>query len=155
MSEAALARHEAAGHTAAVALAALAPRLTSRGDGQNDPAAQLANMLDKATGQLAPGKNRRRRVAGLIATPAEPVTDDMRAALTERRALIEAAARRLVREAQDAGAAWVSRLGTPGADVMAKQQCQAYAATIALYRHRYEISGPSPLGDAKAIRTPE
>lgn len=31
----------------------------------------------------------------------------------------------------------------------------AGAASIALYRYRYDISGPSPLGDAKSIRTPE
>ena len=27
--------------------------------------------------------------------------------------------------------------------------------TVALYRYRYEITGPSPLGDAQSVRTPE
>ncbi len=152
--EAALARHEAAGHLATVALNMLAPRLTP-GDEQTDSAAQLAAMLDQATGQLAPGKNRRRRVAELIATPAQPIPGDMQTALDERQALIEAAARRLVNEAQDAEAAWISRLGTPPAQPRAREQWQAHAATIALYRHRHEISSPSPLGDAKSIRTSE
>ena len=152
--EAALARHEAAGHVPTVALNALAPRLTP-GDEQADPAAQLANMLDQATNQLAPGKNRRRRVAGLIATPAQPIPDDVQTALDERQALLEAHARRLVNDAEQAGAAWLSRLGKPPTQVRARAQWQVLAATIALYRHRYEISGSSPLGDAKAIRTPE
>jgi hypothetical protein len=63
--ESALARHEAAGHLAAVALTALAPRLTP-GEDQADPAAQLADMLDQATQKLRPGKRTRARVAGLI-----------------------------------------------------------------------------------------
>ena len=152
--EAALARHEAAGHLAAVALNALAPRLTP-GDEQIDPAAQLATMLDQATSQLAPGKNRRPRVAGLIATPAEPITGDMQTALVTRQTLIEAAARRLVQEAQDAGTAWLSRLGTPTAQPRARTRWENEAAAVALYRHRYDISDPAPLGDAKTIRNPE
>ena len=152
--EAALARHEAAGHLAAVALNALAPRLTP-GDEQSDPAAQLATMLDQATSQLAAGKNRRRRVAGLIATPAQPIPDDMQTALDERQALIEARARQLVNDAEQAGAALLSRLGKPPSASRARAQWQTEAATVALYRHRYEISGSSPLGDTKDVRTAE
>lgn len=150
--EAALARHEAAGHPAAVALNALSPRLTS-GDEQADPAAQLAAMLDDATSRLRPGRNHRMRVAGLIATPLKPIADDMQTALEERQSLIETAALQLVEEAQDAGAAWVARLGVPRMDVRA--QWQALAATIALYRNRYDISSPEPLDDATSIRTVE
>lgn len=152
--EAALARHEAVGHLAAVALNMLAARLPP-GDEQTDPAAQLATMLDQATSRRAPRKNRRPRVAGLIATPAEPIPDDMQAALDERQALIEARATQLVRDAQDGDAAWISRLGKPPTEARARGRWQTEAATIALYRHRYEISGPSPLGDAKGIHTPE
>ena len=148
--EGALARHEAAGHVVTVALSALAPRLTP-GNEQTDPAAQLATMLDQATAQLRPGKNRRARVAGLIATPAGPIGADIQAALTDRQTLIESAARRLVEEAQEAGAAWVSRLGAPRSQTRERGQWLAHAATIALYRHRYSIDGRSPLGDAKAI----
>ena len=150
--ESALARHEAAGHLAAVALTALTPRLTP-GEDQADPAAQLANMLDQATQKLRPGKRTRARVAGLIPTPAEPIADDMQTALTERQALIEAAARQLLHAAQEAGAAWVARLGQPSSRPEARERWEAHAATVALYRYRYEITGTSPLGEAKAVTT--
>ena len=150
--ESALARHEAAGHLASVALTALAPRLTP-GEDQADPAAQLADMLDQATQKLRPGKRTRARVARLIPTPAEPIPDDIQTALDERQALIEARTRRLVEEAQEARAVWVSRLGQPRPQARAREQWLTHAATVALYRYRYDISGPSPLGDAKAFLT--
>ena len=150
--EAALARHEAAGHLAAVALTALAPKLKP-GEDQADPAAQLADMLDQATQKLRPGKRTTARVAGLIPTPAEPIADDMRAALTERQAFIETAARGLVRDAQEAGATWMTRLGQSSSRPEALERWESHAATVALYRYRYEITGPSPLGDAKAVLT--
>lgn len=152
--EAALARHEAAGHLAAVALTALTPKL-SPGDDQADPAAQLAAMLDQATQKLQTGKRTRARVAGLIPTPAEPIADDMQTALTERQALIETAARRLLHDAQEAGAAWVARLGQPGSRPEARELWKARAATVALYRYRYDISGLVPLGDPHAARSPD
>jgi len=152
--ESALARHEAAGHLAPAALTALAPRLTP-GDEQADPAAQLADMLDQATQKLRPGKRGRARVAGLIPTPAQPIPDDIQVALTERQALIEARAQRLVEDAQEAGATWASRLGKPRPQARAREQWQTHAATVALYRHRYDIDNPAPLGDAKKITTAE
>lgn len=152
--ESALARHEAAGHLAAVALTALAPRLTP-GEDQADPAAQLANMLDQATQKLRPGKRTRARVIGLIPTPAEPIADDMQTALNERQALIEAAARELLHDAREAGAAWVARLGQLSSRPEARERWQAHAATVALYRYRYEITGPAPLGDPNIVRGPD
>ncbi len=152
--ESALARHEAAGHLAAVALTALAPRLTP-GEDQADPAAQLADMLDQATRKLRPGKRTRARVAGLIPAPAEPIADDMQTALTQRQALIETAARRLLHDAHEAGAAWVTKLGQSSARPEAQERWEAHAATVALYRYRYEITGPSPLGDPQSVGTPE
>ncbi|WP_228481053.1 MobF family relaxase [Microbacterium luteum] len=130
--EAALARHEAAGHLAAAALTALAPRLTP-GEDQSDPAAQLAAILDQATQKLPPGKRTKARVAGLIPTPAEPIADDMQTALTQRQMLIETAARGLLHDAQEAGAAWVTKLGQPGLRIEARERWEAHAATIALY----------------------
>ena len=113
----ALARHEAASHLASVALTALTP-----GEDQADPAAQLADMLDQATQKLRPGKRTRARVAGLIPVPAEPIADDMQTALTERQTLIQTAARRLLHDAQEAGAAWVARLGQPSSRLEAREQ---------------------------------
>lgn len=152
--EAALARYEAAGHLAAVALNALAPKLTP-GEDQADPAAQLAAMLDQATTQLPRGRGRSRSVAGLIATPAEPINEDMQTALTDRQVLIETAAWNLVREAQEAGAAWLARLGKPPAQPRQREQWLAYAATVALYRYRYDITDPTPLGAPKSIKIAE
>ena len=152
--ESALARHEAAGHLAAVALTALAPRLTP-GEDQADPAAQLADMLDQATQKLRPGKRTTVRVAGLISTPAEPIADDMQTALTERQALIEAAARGLLHDAQEAGAEWVARLGQPSSRPEARERWEAHAATVALYRYQYDVSGPAPLGDPNIVRGPD
>ncbi|MEV8172906.1 MobF family relaxase [Microbacterium sp. NPDC077486] len=152
--EVALARHEAAGHLAASALTALAARLTP-GVGQADPAAQLANMLDQATQQLRPGKRIGARVAGLIPTPAEPVADDMQTALAQRQELIETAARQLLQDAEDAGAAWVARLGQPSTRPEGRERWEAHAATVALYRYRYGITGPAPLGDPNAVRGPD
>lgn len=152
--EGALARHEAAGHVAAAALTALAPRLTP-GEDQADPAAQLVSMLDQATQLLRPGKRTRARVAGLIPTPAEPIADDMQTALSERQTLIETAARQLARDAQEARATWIVRLGKPPTQPRWQEQWMAHAATIALYRHRYVITGPTPLGDPKGIKSAE
>lgn len=147
--EGALARHEAAGHSPTNALTALAPRLTP-GNHESDPAAQLASMLNQATHRLP--ANRRTtpgRVAGLIAKPMEPVVEHMKSALKERETHIQASAQNLVREAMDNQAAWITRLGTPGPTVRDQSQWFEAAATIALYRYRHDISGPSPLGSSK------
>src|SRR5699024_4400947 len=102
---------------------------------------------------IPPGKRTRARVAGLIPTPADPIADDMQTALNERQALIEAAARELLHDAREAGAAWVARLGQLSSRPEARERWEAHAATVALYRYRYEITGSSPLGDAKTVLT--
>lgn len=47
----------------------------------------------------------------------------------------------------------VAKLGQPSARAEAQERWEAHAVTVALHRYRYEITGPSPLGDAKAITT--
>ncbi|WP_206516754.1 hypothetical protein [Brachybacterium saurashtrense] len=79
----------------------------------------------------------------------------MRPALTERQTLIETAARRLLHDAQEARAAWVARLGQPSPRPEARERWEAHAATVALYRYRYDIIGTSPLGDKKTSVTAE
>lgn len=149
--EGALARHEAAAHDVTAILTALAPGVAP-GEDEADPAAQLAKQIDHATTSRRQGRGARpRRVAGLIPTPAEPIPDDMQVALTERQQLIETAARRELHHALDAGEAWTKRLGPIP---RAKRACTtwvAHATAVALYRHRYEITGPAPLGNPNDI----
>ncbi|MFD6094113.1 MobF family relaxase [Oerskovia sp. NPDC060338] len=149
--EGALARHDAAGHDVTATLAALAPTITP-GEDQADPAAVLAKKIDQTTTSLGDGRRTDpRRVGGLIPTPAEPIPDDMQTALTERQQLIEAAARRAVRHALDAGAGWTKRIGRAPTAGRARDAWLAHTATIALYRHRYDIDGAAPLGNPKDI----
>lgn len=153
--ESALARHESAGQSPTTALTALAPRLTPATE-QTDPARQLTSMLDEATRRLPHGRSTTPgRVAGLIAKPAKPVAEHMQAPLAEREALIETAAQNLVHEAMNSGAAWVSGLGSPGGVPRERTQWFGLAATIALHRYRYEITGPTPLGDPDEVSHPE
>lgn len=153
--ESALARHEASGQSPTAALTALAPRLTSSTE-QTDPARQLASMLDEATRRLPHGRPiTSDRVAGLIPKPAKPVAERMQPPLAEREARIETAAQELVHEAINSGAAWVSRLGAAGGVPRDRTQWFGLAATVALYRYRYEITGPAPLGDPEEVSHPE
>lgn len=149
--EGALARHDAAGHDVTAILTALAPTI-ALDENQTDPAAQLATMIDRATlNQPSARGARRRRVAGLLPTPAEPIAQDMQAALDERAALIEAAARRAVSTATRDSEDWISRLGRPPRNRRERVAWLANATTVALYRHRYGITGPVPLANPKDI----
>ncbi|WGH84865.1 hypothetical protein [Auritidibacter ignavus] len=112
--EAAVIRHEAAGHAPTRILARLAPRLQSWTE-EKDPAAWLASMIDAVTTQLPRRKTSTPgRVAGLIPRPTGPLDDDMRVALQEREDLITTAAAASLDEAIECGAAWVAKLGKPG-----------------------------------------
>lgn len=148
--ESALARQEAAGHDVTTTLTALAPMIAP-GEEQADPAAVLAKRVDHATTSLAGGRGRPCRVGGLIPTSAEPIPDDMQTALTERQRLIEAAARRALQQALNAGEGWTKRIGRAPAAGRARAAWLAHATTIALYRNRYGVDGSAPLGNPKDI----
>lgn len=149
--EGALARCEAAGRDVSAILTTLAPSITP-GEDQADPAAQLANRIDQVT-MNEPSRRGAgpRRVAGLVPTPAGPIPDDMQVALSEREKLIEAAARRSLHRAVATGEDWTARIGDPGPNGHAHAAWLNHATTIALYRHRYDITGPAPLGTLKDI----
>ncbi|HWV50638.1 MAG TPA: MobF family relaxase [Microbacterium sp.] len=149
--EGALARHEAAGHDVPEALASFASTITP-GEEQQDPAAQLAKMLDGITANRGSLRARRdRRVAGLIPVPSDPVPADVEAALDERRTLIEAAARRLAGDALRARASWTARLGQPMTSEESRRTWLDEIATVALYRERHGVAGAAPLGNPKDI----
>ena len=49
----------------------------------------------------------------------------------------------------------MARLGQLSSRPEARERWQAHAATVALYRYRYEITGPAPLGDPNIVRGPD
>ncbi|WP_346035210.1 MobF family relaxase [Brevibacterium picturae] len=153
--EAAVIRHEAAGHTPTRILGRLAPRLQP-GKEETDPAAQLALMIDTTTTEIprrkafAPG-----RVAGLIARPAGPLDEDLRSALWAREDLITTAAAGSLDEAMQRGASWVAKLGRPGSTPRERQEWRGLAISIALYRQRYDIREPAALGSLDSVSSPQ
>ena len=88
-----------------------------------------------------------RLVAGLFPVAAGPMDEDMRRALEERHALIEARAEAVLDKALLSGEPWTRALGqAPRGPTSAKWR--RYACTVAAYRDRYGIVGTRPLGQA-------
>lgn len=152
--EAALARHEADGHDLTTLLTSLAPTITP-GEDQNDPAAQMAMIIEKATRSLSRRRAARPRIAGLIPTPAGPLDDNMQQALIARQELIEAGAHHLLLHALDADESWTQHLGTSPTRGRNRAAWMENAATVALYRYRYEIGDPDPLGNTEPSHGPK
>lgn len=118
-----------------------------------DPAVLIARVIDRLAAEPRRGTNRPgpARVAGLLPRPVGAMSDDMRAALTQRQQLIERAAQELAIADLEAGAAWTKRLGTPSRD---RDQAAWFrrVTTIRLYRERYGITGPAPLGNSDQVK---
>ncbi|MDF1606276.1 MobF family relaxase [Nocardioides sp. YIM 152315] len=108
---------------------------------------RVALMARAPASRRAP---RPRLIAGLIPEALGPMSDDMRRALVERRDLIEQRARSLAGEAINANEAWVRRLVDPPIDRKDRQRWDQAVLTVAAYRDRYRVQGPSPLG-ARAV----
>lgn len=119
-----------------------------------DPAVLIVRVIDRIAAEPRRGTNRPgpARVAGLLPRPVGAMSDDMRAALTQRQQLIERAAQELAIADLEAGAAWTKRLGTPGRDARAQTAWFRRVTTIRLYRERYGITGPSPLGNPDQVK---
>ncbi|TAM68559.1 MAG: conjugal transfer protein [Microbacteriaceae bacterium] len=116
-----------------------------------DPAVLLTRWIDRraanprrGTTQPAP-----RRVAGLLPRPIGAMPAGMRAALAQRQQLIEQHAQQLTLADLKADAAWMKRLGTPSRDE--QTSWLRAATTIRLYRARYDVAGPSPLGNPDQV----
>lgn len=117
-------------------------------DDAEDVAAVLRHRLALATKSSGTGRGRRpaKLIVGLIPEALGPMAPDMRAALDERRDLIEQRARALADEAVNTKAAWVRRLASAPLDRRERERWQQSVATAAAYRDRYRITSVSALG---------
>ncbi|MGV8973280.1 MAG: conjugal transfer protein, partial [Rhodoglobus sp.] len=85
-------------------------------------------------------------VVGLISTAMGEMTDDVRAALDERRELMETRARTLAINAVRAGEAWVRPLGEEPVVGDAAESWLHQVEIVAAYRDRYNITDDDPIG---------
>ncbi len=147
--EAALRRGESNGHDVEDLVRRTAPRL----DGHAQPAAAIVEVLNRLTGEPRRSSHAviPKRVAGLIPIPKGQIPDDMRAALTEREQIITRTARALTINAFKAGEPWIRRLGTPPAQVQAREAWLQAATTIQLYRQKHGVTGAMLLDSPEQI----
>ncbi len=129
----------------------LLPRLVqARGFGDaDDIAAVLHYRVARATARPA-GSGRARKtprlIAGLIPHAREVRDSEMRAALDEREALIEARADAILDGALTDNAPWTRTLGTPPHGPSRAATWRKAARVVAAYRDRYRITDDTPLG---------
>lgn len=129
---------------------ALLPRLVrARGfDDADGIAAVLRHRVEAATSRVTgSGRSRTapRLIAGLIPEATGSMSDEMREALTERRALIEDRADAVLdRDLVDA-AAWTATLGAQPSDSRSAPWRRS-ARIIAAYRDRYQVNADTVLG---------
>jgi hypothetical protein len=74
------------------------------------------------------------------------MTEEMRTALDERKALIEKRAMTIAETDTTTGAPWTVKLGPPPAGEKQRQQWLRQVRVIAAYRDRYQITDSNPLG---------
>lgn len=140
-----LRRAEADGHQ----LDRLMPRLiAARGfSDADDIASVLHYRLERAvTGLGARPGQRPSLIVGLIPEAGGVTDPEMRAALDERRDLIEARAAALLDAALADPASWAARLGKPPTQAGAVSDWRNHLITVAAYRDRHGIDDPDPLG---------
>jgi conjugative relaxase-like TrwC/TraI family protein len=141
-----LRRAEAHHHT----LDTLLPRLVaarSLGDA-GDLGAVLRHRLQRATATRTGSSHRRapRLIAGIIPEATGEMAPEMRAALDERKHLIEQRAMTIAETDTTARKPWTTTLGTIPSDPRRRQAWFAQIRIIAAYRDRYGITDPAPLG---------
>ena len=130
---------------------ALMPRLVSaRGFGDaDDIAAVLHYRVERATARpTGSGRTRKppRLIAGLIPQAHGVIHTEMRAALDERQALIEARADAALDAALAEDLPWTKALGSPRVDRRRAVTWRKAARVIAAYRDRYRLTDDAPLG---------
>ena len=142
-----LRRAEADGHP----VDRLMPRLVAaRGfTDADDIASVLHYRLERAvTGAGARSGARPRLIVGLIPEAGGVTDPEMRAALEERRELIEARAAALVDAALADPASWAAGIGAPLPQPTIAGAWRKHLVTVAAYRDRYGITTRTPLGPA-------
>jgi conjugative relaxase-like TrwC/TraI family protein len=126
------------------------PRVVAARDwaGAQDIAAVIQARLATSIGaQSARGSGRRkpRLIVGLIPKAGGEMQPEMRQALIERRRLLEERAAAVLDEALHAGERWTRSLGAPPQG-SGRVPWRRHACTVAAYRDRYDIAGPTALG---------
>jgi conjugative relaxase-like TrwC/TraI family protein len=131
-------------------LAQLIPRVVAQHslDTADDLAAVLRRRIDQASARPAPGARgkRPRLIAGLIPEPLGPMSDEDRAAIAQRKQLIQARAQALAEQAIQAQVPWVRPLGTPPSDPELCSRWRLNVATVSAYRDRYQVNSDLSLG---------
>ena len=136
----------------------LLPRLVAaRGFGDaDDIAAVLHYRVAHATARPA-GSGRARKaprlIVGLVPHADGVLDPEMRAALDERAALIEARADAVLDRALADKAPWTKALGTLPGDARRAAAWRNTARVVAAYRDRYRITDDTPLGAVSASET--
>ncbi|SER97836.1 conjugative relaxase domain-containing protein, TrwC/TraI family [Propionibacterium cyclohexanicum] len=130
---------------------ALLPRLVrARGFTDADDIAAVLHYRVATTTARPAGSGRARKtprlIAGLIPEATGTMSTETRQALTERRDLIEARADAQLAGALQDGEMWTVALGPEPKDAKAAALWRRHARTVAAYRDRYSITGPTPLG---------
>ena len=132
-------------------LDALLPRLiTARDLGDaDDLGAVIRQRLQHATATRtgsSRGRAAPRFIAGLIPEARGEMTSEMRAALDERKALIEQRAMTIAEAATSAGEPWTETLGDAPSDEGQRQAWLKQVRIVAAYRDRYGLADLAPLG---------
>lgn len=126
------------------------PDLTARDlNDADDIGAIIRQRLLRATAThtgSSRGRATPRLIAGLIPETNGEMTSDMRAALVERKALIEQRAITIAEAATSAGEPWTETLGSAPPDEGQRQAWLKQVRIVAAYRDRYGVTDSTPLG---------
>lgn len=130
---------------------ALLPRLVrARGfDDADDVAAVLRHRVAAATSRPAGSARSRktpRLIVGLIPEANGSMSDEMRTALEERRALMEERVGAVLDRDVAGGARWVGSLGAVPTDPRHAAAWRRSARIVAAYRDRYQVTSDAALG---------
>lgn len=99
-----------------------------------------------STSSLPRARGGPRLIAGLVPEAAAPDDDATRTALSERARLIANRARSLAESAISTRQPWATQLGPTPDEPARREAWLRLATTIAAYRDRHGVTGPTPLG---------